>query len=70
MLIKYMTEQEISYLVIVSTDNVIFGISRKTKSTEMPSKKSEESIVPVMIKTEQLSLGKGLYFNNALVGGK
>jgi hypothetical protein len=39
----------------------------EAKSAATPGEKSDEVVVPMMVKTAKLYLGKGLYFNNAFV---
>jgi hypothetical protein len=43
------------------------GISCEAKSAVTPGEKSDEVIVPMMVKTTKLYLGKDLYFNSAFV---
>lgn len=46
------------------------GISRKAKSGATPFEKSEEAIVPRIVRTTEPGVGKGLCFNRACNGGK
>lgn len=46
------------------------GISRKAKSGATLLEKSEEAIVPMIVRTIEPGVGKGLCFNRACNGGK
>jgi len=46
------------------------GITLTGKAKAMWCEKSDETIVPIIAKTIQLCLGKGLYFDHALNRGK